>query len=126
TSKYADVSKAANILWRRIRELCHAMETYGSRHGDVLREPTSSAHPKAGSISANSSATSQQAPPSMIEAREETFTDVGDASYETELGSLGASLGLEFSINGDNSPLQDVQAWGLPGWPSNSHSYLFQ
>ncbi|KAF4947100.1 hypothetical protein FSARC_14048 [Fusarium sarcochroum] len=125
TEKYADISESANILWNRIKELCYAMETYGQGHKherEAFKEPTSSAAPRVMSTSQSATTTTRQLPRSTIEAREEVFANVGNAPCDAELGSFGATLGLDFSMDGDNG-LQDAQ---LRGWLTNSHSFLFQ
>ncbi|KAF4979997.1 hypothetical protein FDECE_17959 [Fusarium decemcellulare] len=113
--KYADVSKTADILWTRIRELCQAMENHGLHSGDGLRDPPSS-----------TTTTDGPAAFSLAETREEVLTNAEETYGGDELYSFGATLDLELAIDGDNSFLQDIQTWGLSGWPSNSHSYLFQ
>ncbi|KAJ6119123.1 hypothetical protein N7523_003403 [Penicillium sp. IBT 18751x] len=119
TEKYADVSKGANTLWRRIRELCRAMEASGSQH-------SSSAPPRPSVTLGDTSLTHQQAEcPTFIDPQKEGTTAVEQTPLEFDPYSLGASLNIGISIDG-NGFSQDSQVWGLSDWPSSLQSYLFQ
>ncbi|EWZ28855.1 uncharacterized protein FOBCDRAFT_296473 [Fusarium oxysporum Fo47] len=127
SQKYGDVSTAANILGKRIRELCHAMETYGKAHREVPREAipsTTTVAPQSNVMFADSSTTPQQITLDN-ETREVAFVPIADRTFEAELNSFGANFGFEFSMDGDHG-LQDAPPWVLRGWPANSHSFLFQ
>ncbi|KAL9561790.1 hypothetical protein ACKAV7_014052 [Fusarium commune] len=126
SQKYGDVSMAANILGKRIRELCHAMETYGKAHREVPREaiPSTTVAPQSNILFADSTATQQQITIDN-ETREAAFVPIADRTFEAELNSYGAKFDFEFSMDGDHG-LQDAPPWVLRGWPANSHSFLFQ
>ncbi|GIJ87069.1 hypothetical protein Asppvi_005971 [Aspergillus pseudoviridinutans] len=121
TEKYADVSKGANTLWRRIQELCRAMEASGSQH-------SSSAPPQPSFTLVGTSLTHQQAEesPTFIDPQKESTTAVEKTPFEFDPCSFGASLDIDISIEDDSGLLQDSQVWGLSDWPSNLQSYLFQ
>ncbi|KAL0933815.1 uncharacterized protein CTRU02_210614 [Colletotrichum truncatum] len=127
TEKYSGVSKAASSLCRRIRELCHAMESHGSQRTADDRGLSSSSDPKTSRISVDTPSTHQQAQfPTPTEAYGDTETAVENTPFQFDPWSFGATLDMDFPIDGNGDMLQKAQAWGLPGWPSNLQSYLFR
>ncbi|EWZ27844.1 hypothetical protein FOZG_18452 [Fusarium oxysporum Fo47] len=126
SQKYGDVSTAANILGKRIRELCHAMETYGKAQREASEEaiPSTTVAFQSNTAFTDTSATSQEIGLNN-EPREEAFVPMTDRTFEAEMNSFGANFGFELPMEGDHGP-QDTPPWVLRGWPANSHSFLFQ
>uniref|UniRef100_A0A0D2YDH3 Xylanolytic transcriptional activator regulatory domain-containing protein n=1 Tax=Fusarium oxysporum (strain Fo5176) TaxID=660025 RepID=A0A0D2YDH3_FUSOF len=126
SQKYGDVSTAAKDLGKRIRELCHAMETYGKAQREASEEaiPSTIVAFQSSTTFTGPSATSQDIGLNN-EPREEAFVPMTDRTFEAEMNSFGANFGFELPMEGDHGP-QDTPPWVLRGWPANSHSFLFQ
>ncbi|KAH8742295.1 hypothetical protein F5883DRAFT_569778 [Diaporthe sp. PMI_573] len=120
TEKYAGVSKAARTLWRRIRELCYAMESYGSQSSADTGRGLATAPANTGFTTVNTPLTPQQSQsPACPQAQKEPQTVMQDSSFQFDPWSFGGSLDIDFTTDGDNGVLQNPQAWGLAGWPYN-------
>ncbi|EWZ28351.1 hypothetical protein FOZG_17991 [Fusarium oxysporum Fo47] len=111
SQKYGDVSTAAKDLGKRIRELCHAMETYGKTQREASEEaiPSTTVAFQSNNTFTDPSATSQDIGLNN-EPREEAFVPMTDRTFEAEMNSFGANFGFELPMEGDHGP-QDTPPW---------------
>ncbi|CAI7649114.1 unnamed protein product [Penicillium viridicatum] len=126
TEKYAGVSKAAHTLWRRIRELCNEMESYGSQSNAETRGPLATAPANTGSTTVNPLSSQQSQSSACPQAQEQPHTVMQDFPFRFDPWYFGGSLDMDFTVDGDDGVLQSSQAWGLAEQPFNVQSYLFQ
>lgn len=126
SEKYADVSKSANSLWRKIRELCSALQTYGSQRHTAIGTPSAPTI-DAESPSMTSTSTRQQI---QFQA---SLGSVKESQTNWEHSSLTgfypwvpeSLLGMDFAMAGDGT-LQHPESLGSLWLEPDQQSLLFR